>query len=134
MATPQQDLIDLYENLATKYRVTTKFSVGLGHNLNTLTDLSSDAIALIKHLSGGAVTATDTDEITYLKIILTDKISGDYLATFDQNTNSYMDVFDQDELINFMNEYDALITSETSETSGNSDEPSKESPLDNFYE
>ena len=133
MATPQQDLINLYENLATKYRVTTKYSIGLGHNLNSLTDLSSDVITLIKHLSGGAVTATDTDEVTYLKITLTDKISGDYLANFEQNTNSYMEVFDMDELVDFMNEYNDLISTDEPEASS-SDEPAKESTLDDFYE
>jgi hypothetical protein len=132
MATPQQDLIDLYENLVTKYKVTTSFAVGLGHNLNSLTDLSSDVITLIKHLSGGNVTATDTDEISYLKLTLFDKISGDYLAVFEQNTNSYMEVFDMDELVNFLSEYDGLINAEPENL--NSEEPAQESTLDDFYE
>jgi hypothetical protein len=104
MPTPQDELVTLYENLHNKYQVTTSFTIGLGHNLNSLQELSPDVISLLKHLTHGQITATDMDEKSFLKIKLTTK-EGHYRDIFIQDTDAYMPAFDEDELITFLTQH-----------------------------
>jgi hypothetical protein len=129
MATPQQELLQLYENLGSKYRISTTYTIGISRDLT----LSPDVIEFIKYLSKGDLSSTDMDETSFLKIVLTDKISGDYIATFEQNTNTYMEVFDQDELVDFLKEYNEYIKVKEKDPE-DLERSDPEVSIDDFYE
>jgi hypothetical protein len=105
MTTPQSTVIEKYQNLHSKYKVTTKYTVGIGHTKPEQVNLAPDTLELLFHLNNQSFNPSDYDQRSLIKITLYDKVTGTFKESFSQDTDNYMPAFDTIALTDFLDKH-----------------------------